>query len=78
MTFLDKAKATAERAREQATHGVELGRTRFEEVQVHRKYVRLLERLGEAYYAEHRGTGPRENVAAMLEEVTLTHGRTPK
>jgi hypothetical protein len=57
MTFLDKAKATAERAREQATHGVELGRTRLEAVQVHRKYVRLLERLGEAYYAEHRAPG---------------------
>jgi CBS domain-containing protein len=69
MTFLDKAKATAERAREQATHGVELGRTRFEELQVHRKYLRLLERLGEAYYAEHRGTGTREKVAAALEEV---------
>ena len=69
MTFLDKAKATAERAREQATHGVELGRTRFEEVQVHRKYLRLLERLGEAHYAEHRGAGTREKVAAALEEV---------
>jgi CBS domain-containing protein len=69
MTFLDKAKATAQRARGQATHGVERGRTRLEEVQVHRKYVRLLERLGEAYYAEHRGTGTREKVAAALEEV---------
>ncbi len=58
MTFLDKAKATAERAREQ------LG-----EVQVHRKYSRLLERLGEAYYAEHRGAGTRQKVAAVLEEV---------
>jgi len=58
MTFLDKAKATADRAREQ-----------FGEVQVHRKFSRLLERLGEAYYAEHRGTGTRQSVAAVLEEV---------
>ena len=62
MQFLDKAKATAERAREQATHGIE-------RVQVHRKYTRLLEKLGEAYYAEHRGSRRREQVAAALDEV---------
>jgi len=64
MTFLDKAKATAERAREQ------LG-----EVPAHRKYTRLLEKLGEAYHAEHRGTGTREKVAAVLEEVDA-HARS--
>jgi CBS domain-containing protein len=62
MSFLDKTKATVERAREQATHGIE-------RVQIHRKYIRLLEKLGEAYYAEHQGSGRREKVAAALDEV---------
>lgn len=62
MSFLDKAKATAERAREQAAQGIE-------RVQVHRQYNRLLERLGDAYYAEHKGYGTREKVAAVLNEV---------
>ena len=69
MTFLDKAKATADRAREQATHGIELGGTRLRDVQVHRKYTRQLEKLGEAYYAEHSGSGTRERVTAALDEV---------
>src|SRR5688500_4829494 len=62
MALLEKAKATAERAREQATHGIE-------RVQVHRRYTRLLEKLGEACYAERRGSGRREKVAAVLDEV---------
>jgi CBS domain-containing protein len=69
MTFLDKAKATAERAREQATHGIELGRTRFDEVQAHRTYTGLLKKLGAAYYAEHRGAGTREKVTDTLKEL---------
>ena len=69
MTFLDRAKATAERAREQATHGIELGRNRFDDWQVHRKYTQLLEQLGEAYYAEHRGSGSRDRVARAIEDL---------
>jgi CBS domain-containing protein len=69
MTILDKAKATAERVREQATHGLEAGRTRLDDVQARRQYGRLLQRLGEAYYAEHRGEGNREAVVRALAEL---------
>jgi CBS domain-containing protein len=69
MTILDKAKATAERAREQATHGVEMGRARLDEVQARRQHGRLLQKLGEAYYAEHRGEGNREAVVGALGEL---------
>jgi CBS domain-containing protein len=69
MTFLDKAKATAGRAREQATHGLETGRTRLEGPQARRKYSRLLHQLGEAYFAEHQGKGTREAVTRLIGEL---------
>ena len=69
MTILDKAKATAERAREQATHGLEMGRARLDEAQAQRQYGRLLEKLGEAFYAEHRGEGNREAVVRALADL---------
>jgi CBS domain-containing protein len=69
MTFFDKAKATAERAREQAAHGLEAGRVRLDEVQARRQYGRLLQKLGDAYYAEHCGEGNREAVVGVLGEL---------
>jgi hypothetical protein len=45
MAILDKAKASAERAREQATHGLEVGRARLDEAQLRRWYGRLVESL---------------------------------
>jgi CBS domain-containing protein len=75
MTILDKAKATAERAREQATHGLEVGRARLDEAQARRHYSRLLQRLGEAYYAEHRGEGDREAVVRALADLNA-HAQT--
>jgi CBS domain-containing protein len=69
MTILDKAKATAERAREQATHGLEVGRARLDEAQARRRYGRLLQTLGEAFYAEHRGEGNREAVVRAVAEL---------
>jgi CBS domain-containing protein len=69
MAILDKAKASAERAREQAAHGLEAGRTRLDAVQARRRYRRLLERLGEVFYAEHRGKGDRAAVADALAEL---------
>jgi CBS domain-containing protein len=69
MTILDKAKATAERAREQATHGLEAGRARLDEAQARRQYGRLLQKLGEAYYAEHRGEGNRDAVVRALADL---------
>lgn len=76
MTFLDKAKVTAERAREQATHGVEAGRARLAEAQTNRRYSRLLERLGKACYTEYRGEGTRDGVTdalADLDAFTASH-----
>jgi len=76
MTFLDNAKATAERAREKATHGVEAGRARLGEAQTNRRYSRLLERLGRACYAEYRGEGTRASVTdafAGLDAFTASH-----
>jgi CBS domain-containing protein len=74
MTFFDKAKATAERAREQAAHGLEAGRVRLDDVQARRQYGRLLQKLGEAYYAEHCGEGDREAVVRVLGDLER-HGR---
>jgi CBS domain-containing protein len=69
MAILDKAKASAERAREQATHGLVAGRNRLDEAQARRRYRRLMERLGETFYAEHRGEGRREPVIDTLAEL---------
>ncbi len=69
MTILEKAKATAERAREQAAHGLDVGRARMDEAQARRQYGRLVHRLGEAFYAEHRGVGGREAVVRALADL---------
>jgi CBS domain-containing protein len=69
MAILDKAKATAQRAREQAAHGLQAGRARLDEVQARRQHTRLMRKLGEAYYAEHRGEGNRDAVAQVLADV---------
>lgn len=76
MTLLDKAKLTAERAREQATHGIEAGKARIGEVQAGRHYGQLLENLGKATYAEYRGEGTREQVTRAftdLDAFTSSH-----
>jgi CBS domain-containing protein len=69
MTILDKAKATAERARTQAAHGLEAGRARLEDVQARRQHAQLLQKLGEAYYAEHRGEGTRDAVVRVIADL---------
>jgi CBS domain-containing protein len=69
MTILEKAKTTAKRAREQAAHGLDVGRARLDEAQARRQYGRLLQKLGEAFYAEHRGVGKREAVARALADL---------
>jgi CBS domain-containing protein len=66
MAILDKAKASAERARGQAQHGMELGRGRVDEMLARRQRGRLLHQLGEACYAEHSGAGTREAVEQSL------------
>ena len=65
MAILDKAKAAGQRA----THGLQTSRARLTAVQARRRYRRLLERLGETFYAEHRGDGDREAVGRVLTEL---------
>src|SRR5438445_12401943 len=66
MTIVDKAKASAERARGQAQHGMELGRARIDEMRARRQRSKLLQQLGEACYAEHSGAGTREAVDGAI------------
>jgi CBS domain-containing protein len=70
MRIGDKANATAktmaERAREQARHGFGVGRARLDEARARRRFGRLLRKLGEVCYAEHRGDGDREAVVRAL------------
>ncbi len=63
MSIPDKAKAAAERARDQARHGAAQGRARLMEVQARRQHSKLVRELGEACYAEHSGEGAHEPVA---------------
>jgi CBS domain-containing protein len=62
MAILDRAKAIGERARVQAKRGLQLGRARRDEVQARRERRRLLQRLGEACYAERSGEATHEAV----------------
>ena len=69
MSILDKAKATAERARGQAKRGVAQGRAQLNEVQARRQHGKLVRQLGAACYAEHSGEGAHEAVAAAFAAV---------
>ena len=69
MGILDKAKETAGRVREQAAHGLEAGRTRFDEQQARRQRMQLLEKLGAALYAEQRRQGGRDAIDRALAEL---------
>lgn len=80
MSILDKAKAAAERARDQARHGAEQGRARLMEMQARRQRSMLVRQLGEACYAEHSGQGSHESVAsafAALDAHAQAHPPTP-
>jgi CBS domain-containing protein len=75
MGILERIKAAVGRAKEEAAHGVEVGRTRFDEVQARRQRARLLQNLGEASYAEQRGQGNRDAVERALSELDA-HARS--
>jgi CBS domain-containing protein len=66
MSILDKAKATAERARGQAGRGAARGRARIMEAQARREHSKLIKQLGEACYAEHAAAGEHEAVASAF------------
>jgi CBS domain-containing protein len=77
MTILDKAKAAAERARTQAARGLKAGRARLADVPARRRQARLLQKLGAAYYAEHRGEGNREAVLRVVADLDRYHQEHP-
>jgi CBS domain-containing protein len=77
MGIRDKAKVTAGRVQEQATHGLEVGRTRFDDVRSRLQRTRLLQSLGAAYYAEQRGEGDRAATEQALSDLDA-HARAHK
>jgi CBS domain-containing protein len=80
MSIVDKAKAAAERAADQARQGAAQGRARLMEMQVRRQHGTLLRQLGEACYAEHSGQGTHEAVArafAALDAHAQAYPQTP-
>lgn len=67
--FLDKAKAVAQQALEEAKKGVETGQAKLDDVQAKKEASRVLAALGAAFYAEQRSGGPRSDVDAALKGV---------
>jgi CBS domain-containing protein len=78
MTILDNVKATVDRARAGGAHGLQAGRARLANVQARRQHARLLQKLGDAYYAEHRGEGNRDAVARVLAELNRYQQEHPR
>jgi signal-transduction protein with cAMP-binding, CBS, and nucleotidyltransferase domain len=79
MSILDKTKAAAGRARDQARHRAAQGRARLMEVQARRQHSKLVLQLGEACYAEHSGEAAHEPVArafAALDAHAQAHPGT--
>ena len=67
--FLDKAKAVAQQALDEAKKGVETGQAKLDDVQAKREAGRVLAALGAAFYAEQRSGGPRSDVDEALAAV---------
>jgi CBS domain-containing protein len=79
MAILDKAKAAAKRAPDQAKRGAAAGRARLAEMQARHQHSRLVQQLGEACYAEHSRQGTPEAVAdafAALDAHAQAHPAT--
>jgi len=66
MAMLDKVKAAAKRAPDQARRGAAAGRARLAEAQARREHGRLVRQLGEACYAEHSGQAAHDAVASAF------------
>ena len=90
MGFLDKVKATAEKAAEKAQQGVQQGQQKFEDIQDKRKLDGLLHDLGAAAYLDRTGKGTAaitsdiERLTAEIREleeagaeIPLPKGATP-
>jgi hypothetical protein len=67
--FLDKAKAVAQQALDEAKKGVETGQAKLDDVQAKREAGKVLTALGAAFYAEQRLSGPRADVDEALAAV---------
>lgn len=67
--FLDKAKAVAQQALDEAKKGVETGQAKLDDVQAKREAGKVLTSLGAAFYAEQRSGGPRSDVDEALAAV---------
>ncbi len=67
--FLDKAKAVAQQALDEAKKGVETGQAKLDDVQAKREAGKVLTTLGAAFYAEQRLGGPRGDVDQALAAV---------
>lgn len=67
--FLDKAKAVAQQAIDEAKKGVETGQAKLDDVQAKREAGKLLSALGAAFYSEQRLSGPRSDVDETLAAV---------
>jgi hypothetical protein len=66
---LDKAKAVAQQALDEAKKGVEQGQAKLDEASAKREASRLLAALGAAFYAEQRTGGPRSDIDTALQAV---------
>lgn len=66
MAILDKAKGAARRAGRLANQGLGRARARRDEALARRQQNKLLQRLGEARYAEYAGRGTAEDVASAI------------
>jgi hypothetical protein len=76
-TFLDRAKAAAERAKAAAQQGMQQGQAKLDAMAAKRRGETLLRDLGAAYYAEQRHDGSHEAVVralAVVDSHVAEHG----
>ena len=83
MGFLDKVKATAEKAAEKAQQGVQQGQQKLEDIQEKRKLDGLLHDLGAAVFLDRTGRGTAaistdiERLTAEIREVEQEGAEIP-
>ncbi|HUW17572.1 MAG TPA: hypothetical protein VMW94_10885 [Actinomycetes bacterium] len=67
--FMDKARAAAQQAMDEAKKGIDSGQAKLDEVQAKREMDKQLAALGAAFYLEQRQDGSRDDVNAALGAV---------
>jgi hypothetical protein len=68
-SFMDKARAAAQQAIDEAKKGIDTGQAKLDEMQAKREADKLLAALGAAFYAEQRQGGGRDAVNTALTAV---------